>query len=360
MALDAGTLSTPDVTMTFGPLDNKEGEGSDLPPWQTAVSVTDGLNWCNTNLTSNGTDLDSSFAYRADDDFDFTAVFKQECEDTTGKEDDDKDGVANANDLCANTPDGTVVDDTGCPVDQGCTEGTDSDGDGVDDCLDTCADTADGASVDDNGCSADQLPDEEEDWVFSVTFTVADATYTCAGMDNTSSAADCMTAASVTLPVVADVAAGHPHAWAWELQVAGSAAADQDPANMLLTSQSAFAWVATGCTGDCLTSTVHTVTNLSGALDIASGDCVYFDGVTPAFGDAWDALGESSRCFSAEGTYTSGDYTITVGAAADNGTTTGPIGEEIKTEEATPGFGLIAGVSAALGAALIVASRRED
>ncbi len=363
MDMNAADLTTPDVTMTFGPVGDKEGTGLELPPWQTAVSVTDGLNWCNTNLSNDGTEnsLESDFAYRADDEFDFTATFGQDCDGKDGG-DDDKDGVPNDNDDCPGTASGVTVDpDTGCPVDQGCTEGTDSDGDGVDDCFDTCADTADGASVDGDGCSEAQLPDETEDWTFNVTFTVADASYTCAGMDNTSSAADCMTAADVTLPAVADVAAGHPHAWAWELQVAGSAAADQDPANMLLTSQSTFAWVATGCTGDCLTSTVHTVTNLSGALEIASGDCVYFDGVTPVFGDAWDDLSQSSRCFDAEGTYTSGDYTITVGAAATNGTGTGPIGEETKTdEEATPGFGLIAGVSAALGAALIAASRHED
>ena len=371
LSMDTATISTEDLTMTMGPLQG-DGDGSSqgdgetiLPPWNTSVTLNNAA-WCTDGADNDGNPLGTDFAYRSSDEFTVTIVYGTECEDATQKEDDDKDGVGNANDQCPGTADGVVVDETGCPVDTGCEEGTDTDGDDVDDCHDTCADTADGDEVDDSGCSESQLPDDPDDdpVTFNVTFSVDAAEYTCTGMTETSTAQDCMTAAGVSeLPATTDVPAGHPHAWAWELQVSGTAAADQDPANMVLTSQSAFAWVATGCTGDCQDSTVHTVTNLTGALEIASGDCVYFDGVTPTFGDAWDDLSQSSRCFSADGTFTSGEFTITVGSSGTttNGTTTGPIGEETKTdEESTPGFGLIAGVSAALGAALIVASRRED
>ncbi len=301
--------------------------------------------------------------------YQYTQSYSQneQCDEDTSRDDDDKDGVLNANDLCANTPADTVVDADGCAVDEGCVECTDSDGDGVDDCADTCADTAAGDSVDEDGCSQAQLDamNPVDDWTFDVTFSVDAAEFTCTGMTNASTAQDCMDAAGATLAAVADVPAGHPHEWSWELQVNGVAADDQDAANMALTSQSSFSWVVKCASGasTCGDETVHVVTELTGALEIASGDCVFFDGVTPTFGDAWDDLGQSSRCFSAEGTWTSGDFSVTVPAATtgDN-TTTDPIDDTATTVEAeeTPGFGLIAGVSAALGAALIAASRKED
>ena len=185
-------------------------------------------------------------------------------------------------------------------------------------------------------------------------------------MTNDSTAQDCMDAAGATLSAVADVKAGHPHEWSWELQVNGVAAEDQNASNMALNAQSTFSWVVNCASGasSCGDEMVHVVTELSGALEIASGDCVFFDGVTPTFGDAWDDLGQSSRCFSSEGTWTSGDFSVTVPAAATgNSSTTDPIDDSattVEAEESTPGFGLIAGVSAALGAALIAASRKED
>ena len=176
-----------------------------------------------------------------------------------------------------------------------------------------------------------------------------------------------MDAAGATLSDVADVKAGHPHEWSWELQVNGVAADDQSAANMALTSQSTFSWVVNCASGSatCGDEIVHVVTELTGALEIASGDCVFFDGVSPTFGDAWDDLGQSSRCFSAEGTYTSGEFSVTVPTAATNtgNNSTEPtddIATPVEAEESTPGFGLIVGVTAALGAALIAASRKED
>lgn len=76
----------------------------------------------------------------------------------------DKDGVADKVDLCAGTPEGTKVSETGCPVDN------DTDGDGVPDRLDKCGATPKGATVDTTGCvlSADADGD-----------TVADANDLC-------------------------------------------------------------------------------------------------------------------------------------------------------------------------------------
>ena len=59
----------------------------------------------------------------------------------------DGDGVADADDTCADTPSGETVDSSGCSDSQ-----KDTDGDGVTDDLDTCADTAEGTTVDENGC----------------------------------------------------------------------------------------------------------------------------------------------------------------------------------------------------------------
>ena len=59
----------------------------------------------------------------------------------------DGDGVADAYDICADTPSGETVDSIGCSDSQ-----KDTDGDGVTDDLDTCADTAEGTTVDENGC----------------------------------------------------------------------------------------------------------------------------------------------------------------------------------------------------------------
>lgn len=58
----------------------------------------------------------------------------------------DGDGVPDKIDMCANTPAGTKVIDTGCPVD------ADTDMDGVADSADKCAATPRGATVDSTGC----------------------------------------------------------------------------------------------------------------------------------------------------------------------------------------------------------------
>ena len=65
--------------------------------------------------------------------------------------DSDRDGVANREDQCTETPLGAVVDTTGCPVD--------SDTDAIFDGLDTCPDTPLGATVDGMGCPSDDDSD---------------------------------------------------------------------------------------------------------------------------------------------------------------------------------------------------------
>lgn len=80
-------------------------------------------------------------------------------------EDSDKDGVNDTDDECADTPDGTKVDATGCPVkDEKEKADTplvkDTDGDGAPDSIDECADTPTGAEVDETGCEV--VPQEDE------------------------------------------------------------------------------------------------------------------------------------------------------------------------------------------------------
>lgn len=70
--------------------------------------------------------------------------------DTSGcPTDSDSDGVFDGLDVCTSTPSGAVVDNRGCP--------TDSDGDGIFDGLDNCPDTPEGVQVDDNGCKISQI-----------------------------------------------------------------------------------------------------------------------------------------------------------------------------------------------------------
>lgn len=59
----------------------------------------------------------------------------------------DRDGVADASDLCSNTPAGGIVDATGCSVYR------DSDADGVTDQKDACPATRSGETVDGRGCA---------------------------------------------------------------------------------------------------------------------------------------------------------------------------------------------------------------
>ncbi|MEN8812549.1 MAG: thrombospondin type 3 repeat-containing protein, partial [Candidatus Arcticimaribacter sp.] len=68
---------------------------------------------------------------------------------TTGTGDQDGDGVEDSIDFCPDTPAGTTVDTTGCPVNQTV---SDQDGDGVEDSIDFCPDTPAGTTVDTTGC----------------------------------------------------------------------------------------------------------------------------------------------------------------------------------------------------------------
>lgn len=79
-----------------------------------------------------------------------------------GPPDADGDGVPDKVDLCADTPKGTRVSSTGCPLDH------DTDGDGVPDTADKCAATGKGVPVDASGCpvnvdaDGDGVPDSRD------------------------------------------------------------------------------------------------------------------------------------------------------------------------------------------------------
>ncbi len=79
------------------------------------------------------------------------AVPSGTCEVQVAPVDTDGDGVIDETDVCANTPTGSVVDETGCVVaEDGAT--IDTDGDGVLDADDRCAGTPVNSVVDENGC----------------------------------------------------------------------------------------------------------------------------------------------------------------------------------------------------------------
>ncbi len=74
-----------------------------------------------------------------------------------GCPDADGDGVADKDDKCPDTPKGTKVDITGCPLDQ--------DKDGVQNEMDKCPDTPAGVVVDENGCPVDTDGDGLADYL---------------------------------------------------------------------------------------------------------------------------------------------------------------------------------------------------
>lgn len=75
-------------------------------------------------------------------------------------EDEDSDGVPDAQDRCPGTPAGTLVNDFGCPQ-----EGQDQDGDGVEDSEDFCPDTPPGVDVNVYGCTEAESKDTDGDGV---------------------------------------------------------------------------------------------------------------------------------------------------------------------------------------------------
>jgi OOP family OmpA-OmpF porin len=97
-----------------------------------------------------------------DTDGDGVADYLDKCPDVKGLAnlqgcpDADGDGVADADDKCPNTPAGTKVDASGCPLD--------ADGDGVADYLDKCPNTPQGVKVDANGCPLDRDGDGVPDF----------------------------------------------------------------------------------------------------------------------------------------------------------------------------------------------------
>ena len=98
-------------------------------------------------------------------------------DDSTTVLDADADGVADADDTCADTPSGETVDSNGCSDSQ-----KDTDGDGVTDDLDTCPETAADAEVDENGCVI--TIDDSTSSTFNINVTAnSSANYTLAGTD---------------------------------------------------------------------------------------------------------------------------------------------------------------------------------
>ncbi len=71
--------------------------------------------------------------------------------------DSDGDGIYDRRDRCPDTPAGTIVDDSGCPLD--------TDGDGVYDGLDKCPDTPRNMVVGEKGCPRDSDGDGIHDWI---------------------------------------------------------------------------------------------------------------------------------------------------------------------------------------------------
>jgi len=136
------------LTFAFGKAKDADGDGvSDkkdkCPGTPTGVKVD-----------MNGCPLDT--------DGDGVADYQDKCPDVKGLAalqgcpDADGDGVADADDKCPNTPAGTRVDASGCPLD--------SDGDGVADNLDKCPNTPAGVKVDATGCPLDSDGDGVPDY----------------------------------------------------------------------------------------------------------------------------------------------------------------------------------------------------
>ncbi len=71
--------------------------------------------------------------------------------------DDDNDGVPNYLDKCPQTPNGVIVDTSGCPID--------SDNDGIPDYLDKCPQTPKNIKVDQHGCPKDADNDGVPDYL---------------------------------------------------------------------------------------------------------------------------------------------------------------------------------------------------
>ena len=97
-----------------------------------------------------------------DRDGDGVPDYQDQCPDQKGTAalqgcpDADNDGVADPQDKCPNTPAGTRVDASGCPLD--------SDGDGVPDNQDRCPNTPSGVKVDASGCPLDSDGDGVPDF----------------------------------------------------------------------------------------------------------------------------------------------------------------------------------------------------
>jgi outer membrane protein OmpA-like peptidoglycan-associated protein len=100
--------------------------------------------------------------------------------DSLNRIDSDKDGIADINDKCPNTPEGIVVDSVGCMLD--------FDVDGVPDNKDKCPNTPEGISVDSTGCPMDfdhdGVPDNKDKCPNTAMGVTVDSTGCAADSDN--------------------------------------------------------------------------------------------------------------------------------------------------------------------------------
>ena len=131
------------VSVTLNPTDGgsvSPNGGQFVEGESISFSVTPSENYQFKNWSGSNSSSDNPLKLTIDGDKVLTVNFE--------KKDTDGDGVTDDLDTCADTAEGTTVDENGCADSQ-----KDTDGDGVSDDLDTCADTPEGTTVDENGCA---------------------------------------------------------------------------------------------------------------------------------------------------------------------------------------------------------------
>jgi opacity protein-like surface antigen len=125
------------------------------PSWGLTVEARDNIIWLDEfDLVEEDTDKNATntWALQAGLSFFFGGgpAYREPEPEPIG--DADNDGVLDDRDRCPNTPPGTQVDSTGCPIP------VDSDGDGVTDDRDQCPNTPAGTEVDSTGCPIPEEP----------------------------------------------------------------------------------------------------------------------------------------------------------------------------------------------------------
>ena len=313
---------------------------------------------------------------------------------THGCADTDQDGYHDGEDKCHTQHDSTkAVDADGCDivetvadtdndgwndnVDQcpsvsGTNSGCpDTDGDGVHDGIDLC--DSEGFTTDENG---DGCEDAAEIVYYMVHVTFGDS-HVMGNVSNGTSIADALVQLSAPAAGSSadDMAADDPRHGTYSLCRVMTVGGEEtcttlSDATGLVTDVMNLRLTASNSSGD---AKVHVVA-AAGDISVAQGDWIYITGHT-ACNDA-DADG---TCEDATSTFTSleitsetdltliltpggSSMTVTVGTAdsagsTDNTVTTGTTDTAAEDEGALPGFGLVIGLTATLGAALIAARR---